>query len=834
MKHTKLIVFLVIFCYAGASAQVMNVRKWRQSERDSLDGGMQLYDEKFYLLALPVFENILNNHPNEEFLKYTYAKCALYRADKHEDAYKYFSEVYERNKKVPGMQYDMALAAHYNYKFDEAMEYANLHSKRASAEGKNEAEVLKRYIGYGKYYFSNPTGAKITNLGAGINTADDEYVPTIVADESRLIFTYLGSKSTGGRQNENLLPDPHGAYMEDIYMAYREGDEFKTAFALDSLNTNGPDAAISMSNDGNILFIYQDIGDGHGDIYESFLMGHTFSKPRKLKGEVNSYSWDGHCSLSPDGQTLYFSSDRAGGYGGRDLYRASLLADSTWGRVINLGDSVNTPYDDDAPFIHSDGVTLFYSSKGRSSMGGYDIFRSVMNQIDSTFKKTENLGYPINSPSDDIYFVLAANGSKGYFSSGKKEGKGMKDIYMVEPNFGGPKPSLYLVKGKVKSGDKGIEASVKVEITSKNNKLFKAMRSNSVTGDYLVTLPPGVSYVITYSYKDRPEQRLNVDAVDLNGYAEKINDVNFEVPASEPVVALAKTDTPPVAPKIPDAPPAEEVKSTLTTATSPTQEIAKNETPPAETTPPVAKNTVITSPEEVVNHVPPAKSEPEKVVTEPSTGTTITPTYTRTTAAVTVSVNNLKEIFGSDETPEKPVTTAKTKTADPFENPIPPGSGSAATNAGRGRKTNSSGVVNFTTMPVTSTPLNLPAAAKEPAPAKGGFVPVNGPQIKAMKFAEKYNAVTADEMEFKVQVAAVKNDRNAVLPNQKVLGKVEKLVLGDGFTRITVGGSFKTLGEAFEHNKKIVKAGQKEGFVIALYKGKRVPFEELEKLGLLK
>ena len=144
---------------------------------------------------------------------------------------------------------------------------------------------------------------------------------------------------------------------------------------------------------------------------------------------------------------------------------------------------------------------------------------------------------------------------------------------------------------------------------------------------------------------------------------------------------------------------------------------------------------------------------------------------------------------------------------------------------------------NFTSTPVTSTPLNLPPpeVVKVPSRITGDeFVPVNGPQAKAMKFTEKYGEASASDMEFRIQVAAVKNDKNVELPNQKLLGKVEKLNLNDGFTRITVGGAFKTLGEALDHNKKVVQAGQKEGFIIALYQGKRVSLDDLEKMGLLK
>jgi hypothetical protein len=960
MKPTKSIVFLFLLGL-GLNAQVMNVRKWRISERDSLDYGMTLYDEKAYLAALPIFENILNNHPKEEFLKYTYAKCALYRADKHEDAYKYFTEVYEKNKKVPGMQYDMALAAHYAYKFDEAMEYADLAAKKGNPEEKRSADLLKNNITNAKYFVAHPTNARITNLGDGVNSQDDEYVPTITADENTLIFTYAGSKSIGGRQNENLQRDPKGNYMEDVYMARKEGGEFKTAAPLDSLNTNSPDAAISLSNDGHILFIYKDVGDGHGDIYQSFLSGKDFTKPGKLRGEVNSYSWDGHCSLSPDGQTLYFSSERSGGYGGRDIYKASLMPDSTWGRVTNLGDSINTPEDDDAPFIHSDGITLFYSSKGRNSMGGYDIFRSTMNVEDSTFKRTQNLGFPINSPSDDIYFVLAANGKTGYFSSGKKEGKGMKDIYMVEPNFTGPSPSLYLVKGKVLNNGEGVEADIKVEINSKNNKLFNKFKSNSNTGDYLVTLPVGVTYQVTYAYKGK-EQGLSVNAVDITGYAEKINDVNFNVGVevipiaantttalSQPTVAVVnKTVAVPV-PTTEVASIGTVARNTLTAAITPTPEalnITSSNTVSAqrEKVKAIEVNTVTAVPiaigtkneEKTVSPLveEPVKSAPEHTVmasaavaknaaksgSKPPKESFQTKTESNPAAYAkpkdAVSVDNLtqalldkglvdeEDIAAAKSSPktstaktnvettsskssrdvataeapkvkietaiskpetsaskpkaeEEQVRNAKPKVVDPFEEPTPAktvakenvasGNDNAVKEeegSSRKRTNTAGGINNFTTMPVTSTRLDLPDAPKEKTNAaktsakettsNAIFVPANGPQIKAMRFAEKYTNVTADSMEFKIQVAAVKNDHNVVLPNQKILGKVEKLMLGDGFTRITVGGSFKTLGEAFEHNKKIVKAGQKEGFVIALYKGKRVPFEELERLGLLK
>lgn len=542
----KKVVLVLVFMFTvhALFPQVTNVRKWRKSEKDSLNAALLMYEENMFLQALPIFEQILLHHPNEEFIRYSYAKCALHRSDKHEDAYTYLSQIYENNKRVEEIDYDVALSAHYALKLEEASTAINryLSKRKLTPENRVKGELLKRYIANAQYWVAKPTTAKSTNLGDAINTEFEEYVPAITADESTIIYTYQGDKSLGGLLNDQGQSDPYGSYHEDIFISRKANGAFKQAEPLSAINTDANDAAISLSNDGRTLFIYRDNSDDHGDIYESKLSGEEYSQPVKLRGLVNSYSWDGHCSLSPDGKTLYFSSERGGGYGGRDIYRATMQADSTWGNIVNLGDSVNTTYDDDAPFIHPDGITLFYSSKGRTSMGGYDVFRSVMNPADSSFKKSDNLGYPINSTDDDIYFVVAANGKNAYYSSGKKGGKGRKDIYLVEPNFE-TSPALVLVKGKVKADSLFVEADIKVEVTSKNNMVYRTLTSNKGNGNYLVSLPAGAAYKLTYSYRNLPVQSLNVDAVSAKDYSEKMNDVVFSTVVAAPVDSMAAAAT---------------------------------------------------------------------------------------------------------------------------------------------------------------------------------------------------------------------------------------------------------------------------------------------------
>lgn len=680
---SKIYLLLVLFCFLTVNlfSQTTNTKKWRKTESDSMQSAVMMMDDGNFAMALPFFENLYNQHPKEEFLKYCYGKCALYRSDKHEVSLKLLGEVYEKNKKVDDIEYDLSRANHFNYKFDEAIVLVDkyLSKKKIAPESKKKGDQLKQYCINGKDLYSRPTGAKINNFENGINTVNDEYVPVISADESLMLYTYRGVESKGGLQNEFREPDPFGTYFEDVFQAVQIDGQWTKPSPVNSVNTNSHDGAIALSADGFYLFVYRDNGDDHGDIYMSNSLNGEWTVPQKLNGQVNSYSWEGSCSMTADGKQLYFSSERGGGFGGKDIYRATLLPDSTWGNVVNLGDSINTALDDDAPFIHPDGVTLFYSSKGKNSMGGYDIFQSRLNWKDSTFSKPVNLGYPINTTDDDIYYVLSANGDRGYYASGKAGGHGLKDIYTVYPGYVGKKPSIYLIKGKITEKGTPIASTILVEILDQNNKKFGEFVSNSVTGNYLVSLPAGGNFKLTYKYKSYAYKTLDINTTNLEGYDEKIFDINFDL--SEPAVVA-------------------EIK----------------------------KDTVI--------------------------------------AAVTV--------------------------VEPVKDPIKP-------------------------EVITKTPVLKPNSTL---------------QEKIKYYSELYGEVSAEGLQFRVQIAAYKYPKNYAYNHLKGLGTVENLLLDDGITRITIGGDFNTLGKAFEHNLKVIKAGQKDAFVTVLYKGKRIYLEDLEKMGI--
>ncbi len=548
-KKALLTAILVISSAALSFSQTTNTKKWRRTENDSMQNALLLYEEENYLLALPIYEKLYTAHPKEEYLKYCYGKCALQRSDKHEIALTLLADVYEKNNKVDNIEYDLARANHYNYKFDEALALIEkaLSNKKVNPQTKVLAKQLKQYCINAKEFYSHPTNAEIKNAGMVLNTESDEYVPVISADESIMLFTYRGKESNGGLQNALQQPDPNGIYYEDVFQSLKENGNWTTPTPVKTINTNSHDAAIAISADGMHLFTYKDNGDDHGDIYMSNMVNGEWSVPQKLKGTVNSYSWEGSCSMTADGRQLYFSSERGGGFGGRDIYRATLLADSTWGNVINLGDSINTALDDDAPFIHPDGVTLFYSSKGKNSMGDYDVFQSRLNWLDSTFSSPINLGYPINTPDGDRFYVLSANSERGYYASGKSGGFGLQDIYTVYPGYVGKKPAVYIVKGKITQDMNAVAADITVEITNKENKKFGEFASNLATGNYLVALPAGGFFKLTYKYKSFPYKTLDINTSTLDGFEEKLFDINFETKPDTikpvAVVEVPKKDT---------------------------------------------------------------------------------------------------------------------------------------------------------------------------------------------------------------------------------------------------------------------------------------------------
>ncbi len=352
-------------------------------------------------------------------------------------AVQFFMRVYRQRPTYRfDLEYWIGNSYHYAMEFDKAIDYYTRYRNKAAAQPNYSgrdftplAEVDKEIqeCKNGKVFLANPKNHSIKNIGREINSEYEDYAPTLNADETEIVFT---SRRRDGNLNENVAPD--NKPFEDIFFAKRKGDRWDYAKNIgDHINTPSFDSNLALSPDDKLLFIYKPEGDG--DIYfcERQADG-TWGEPEPLPGIINSTFRESSISITEDEKTLYFASDRPGGYGGSDIYVCTKDNRGQWSKVKNLGPKVNTPYDEDGPYIDADNKTLFFASQGGKGMGGFDIYRTVLQDAKTNeWSEPENLGYPINTPDDDVYFVGTKSGKKWYYSSLREDGMGYTDIYEI-------------------------------------------------------------------------------------------------------------------------------------------------------------------------------------------------------------------------------------------------------------------------------------------------------------------------------------------------------------------------------------------------------------------
>ncbi len=339
----------------------------------------------------------------------------------------------------------------------------------------------------------NPVPFSAFSVGDGINTRDDEYWPSITADGQTMMFTR--------QENPQNTPGFMGLSQEDFYISkYSENIWHQAYNAGSPLNTIHNEGAQSLSSDGTYMYFTAcDRSEGLGscDIYYSNFKNGRWSDPVNLQSPVNTPGWESQPSISSDGRTLYFSSSRPGGFGGKDIWYSRLSSQNKWQDPVNMGSTVNTSGDEMSPFIHFDGRTLYFSSDGREGMGGFDIFVTRL-KSDSTWSEPENLGYPINTYNDEMGLVIESQGKRAYFSTIRDKSQG-KDIYYFDLyESARPAPVSYL-KGKV--FDKLTGKMIKAEYELINLTTGKIVINNSTdeTGNFLVCLPSGYNYGINIS-----------------------------------------------------------------------------------------------------------------------------------------------------------------------------------------------------------------------------------------------------------------------------------------------------------------------------------------------
>ncbi len=544
MKVKFILFFLLtstlVFSQLNQELKEESVAKWTKAEVQKFTTADKYFANEEYLFARQIYDSLYKKHSSNIYLGYLLGTCSIYDAHYQQNATSLILAAESIKTKL--VDYDFYLGKAYlvNDKFEEAITYfekykSNPLNKIAKDEVDYQISVCENAVKLN----SKSAVVKITNIGAPINTAGSEYTPIFSSKEDFIAYTYRGERSMGGKQIvPNKVDIKNGIYFEDVMMSVKKKKKnWQEPKPINALNTNGHDAVVHISHDGQKMFIYRNVGVGAGDIYISKLNGLNWSVPEKVKG-INSNYWEGSVCLSPDEKTMYFSSERPGGLGGRDLYFAKLLPDGSWGNVKNLGPEINTEKDEDSPFIHSDGKILFFSSTGHNSIGGYDIFRS--NYKMDKWEAPYNIGKPVNTSQDDKFYVVSVDGERGYYSSEKKSGQGMQDIYVVEPGLFGKPTALVMVTGKVTFDNAPINASVLVRSKFYKKDFSGTFNSNSITGNYLINLPSGNEYEVVFKHLNKTVvksisttkidsfARIEIDAELFSDEYAKLNDTKLD------------------------------------------------------------------------------------------------------------------------------------------------------------------------------------------------------------------------------------------------------------------------------------------------------------------
>lgn len=468
--------------------------------------------------ALGDYLQLLNEDPQNESYNYNVAVCYLNSNVNKAKAVPYLEIVTRREKHDPNANYLLGRAYQYANRFDDASNTFKKFKEEAKGTVFNlvDAELQIQHCINAKELMKYPVSVIFQSLGSNINSAYADYYPFVTSNEAFLVYNTR-------RPEKNAEKMDNGLYRNSIYISKVVNGEYMKASPIGApINAgNGGMEVIGLSANGDNLLLYLPEGSGKGNIFISKMdQQGNFGKPEKLDAKINSGGDEIAASISPEGNVLFFASNRKGGFGGTDIYLCRKIGNK-WSEPQNAGPSINTPYDEDFPNISPDGKILYFSSKGHTSMGGYDIFKSSF-EDDNSFSKPKNIGYPINTTDDDMNFRISRNGKYGYIATAKAGGMGDLDIYRV--SFNEVENDYSVVIGELTAQDGGTVNFADAFISVSNNiskEIVGNYLPNPATGRFVVILPPG-KYQMRIEAPGYKEYSRNLEVYDKASYQAEI------------------------------------------------------------------------------------------------------------------------------------------------------------------------------------------------------------------------------------------------------------------------------------------------------------------------
>jgi outer membrane protein OmpA-like peptidoglycan-associated protein len=483
MKTKAFFSAVILFWMMGSAFAQVSKRTLSEAERFF---GIKAYDQ-----ALPLFLEAVQAGEKDPLIRYKLGVCYLKTGDTNEEikAIPYLEYALQNSTSVPTAAYfDLGEVYLKDENLLKATETFSRYKELTKADKVSQLKVDQALnaCNTATALMSVPRNITVNNFGGIINTKFTEYNPVVSADESVMAFTALRPNTGKTRSGDK--------FIEEVYISYNEQGSWTEPKVVPIASEYNVGTA-GISPDGQKMLIFMGSISDPGSLFQVTKTAEAWGKPSLIAPTINTPKFlESTASITPDGKTIYFASDKAGGQGGLDIYKTTLQANGSWSSAVNLGPLVNTKANEDAPFIHPDQKTLFFTSDGHNSMGGRDIF--VTKLVQDKWTPPENMGYPVNTTSNDNYFTLIADGTRAYFSSDRKGGLGGQDIYYLNMPEESANIPLTMIKGKILNAETGKPMPTKIYLVDNatNKKLDFVYDPDPATGNYLVILPPAKNY----------------------------------------------------------------------------------------------------------------------------------------------------------------------------------------------------------------------------------------------------------------------------------------------------------------------------------------------------
>jgi hypothetical protein len=511
-----------------------------------------------YNQALKEYLKLYRIKQEDPDINYKIGLCYLHINDDRSKAIPYLEFVYNKGGYKDELLLNMGLANIYAYKFDDALTFFTEYQKIINTKkfqlidhyyedclaGKvdYQKKVTTSVYGLVDHYIENcesavelvkaPVNVTFENLGKEINSKYPDYAPFVTQDQGTLYFS--------SRRDDNLkkAKNPNGNFTSDIYFSKaKQGQWTKAENMGPTINTEADEQCVYVTPDGQNMVIYMDNEKIEGDLFQMPLTGDSAKRISLNKTNSEYREYEG--CLMDDGNTLIFSSDMAGGLGETDLYIRKKLPNGEWAMPRNLGHNINTKYKEAFPMYDEKSSTLYFASEGHVNMGGYDIFYSVYDTSEEAFGPATNMGYPINTPEDNMEFTLAENKRDGYMAAVRKEGLGDLDIYKVLFNDVATRSSIIRGVISLSEGDtlrKNINAVVSLK-DAKTDKQLDSKNVNPQSGRYVFSVIPG-QYILTVTSPGFRDVKEVVNVYDKSDYVFEIEkNIPLEKPGADSIPA---------------------------------------------------------------------------------------------------------------------------------------------------------------------------------------------------------------------------------------------------------------------------------------------------------